>query len=149
MTGEPPGAGAAGSQARWQTEARAAHGRRPPPAPRLANWLYALVAGLLLIVLIAGYVGAANLLVDRYEAEPGTTQDRRDDAVYFALHGVTLAVGTVTAVAVAGALRRSRWGLGLLVTALLLLAMSFAQVITFHLACEGHNDIVRHWQCEP
>jgi hypothetical protein len=24
-----------------------------------------------------------------------------------------------------------------------------AQLTTYELACRGHNDILRHWQCEP
>jgi hypothetical protein len=69
------------------------------------------------------------------------------DNLYFAIHGFFLVV------AVAGGFSLGKWinGLGF-AFAVLLLALTSAFMVTvqigsYELACRGHNELVRHWQC--
>ncbi len=71
----------------------------------------------------------------------------RRDAVYLAIHG------TLLLVAATGGFALGRWlsGLGLayamLFVAVLLVVMIAAQAGSYELACNGHNDLIRHWTC--
>lgn len=100
-----------------------------------------LVAGL-----FAAYVGAAHASLTVPNDSVDAELNERD-AWYFALHGSGLVVGTTVGVIAGALLRRSVFALGLLFFAVLLTGMALAQVVTFELACDGRNDIVRHWQC--
>lgn len=70
------------------------------------------------------------------------------DALYFGLHGVLVVGAIAVGILLAGFMRRSAFAIGALAAAWLVSVMLLAQVATFHLACEGTNDIIRHWQCE-
>jgi hypothetical protein len=107
-----------------------------------------LVTVLLLMILATAYVAAMNALLEVSRIE--STADAADrDNVYAALH-----VGLLAAAAVVGFVV-GKWlnGLGLAYATLFVLALSVmmvgAQLTTYELACRGHNDILRHWQCEP
>ena len=71
------------------------------------------------------------------------------DNVYAALHIGLLAVAAVIGFVL------GKWlnGLGLAYATLFVLVLSVimvgAQLTTYELACRGHNDLIRHWQCEP
>ena len=100
------------------------------------------------MVLATAYVAAMNALLEVSRIE--STADAADrDNVYAALH-----VGLLAAAAVVGFVV-GKWlnGLGLAYATLFVLALSVmmvgAQLTTYELACRGHNDIMRHWQCEP
>ena len=100
------------------------------------------------MILATAYVAAMNALLEVSRIE--STADAADrDNVYAALH-----VGLLAAAAVVGFLV-GKWlnGLGLAYATLFVLALSVmmvgAQLTTYELACHGHNDIMRHWQCEP
>jgi hypothetical protein len=99
---------------------------------------------LLLVMLVVAYVGVMNALLDL--SRPAHDVDRRDTA-YAYVHLVML-LGAAIIGFLAG-----KWfnGLGLafatLFALVLLISMLAVQLTTYELACHGHNDIVRHWQC--
>ncbi|MCC7364966.1 MAG: hypothetical protein IT303_11400 [Dehalococcoidia bacterium] len=100
-----------------------------------------------IVLLTALYVLLMSFTVDLSRVDADTSASDRD-AVYFALH-----LGLVVAAAGIG-FAMGKWlnGLGfayavLFVTVLIVLMLAI-QLGSFSLACEGHNDIIRHWQCE-
>lgn len=105
-----------------------------------------LVTALLLIVLGAAYVAAMRALlgISRIEAPEDAVQR---DQVYAAVHIAFLALSAMTG------FFAGKWlnGLGLAYATLfflvLLVFMVGVQLTTYELACRGHNDLVRHWQC--
>ena len=107
-----------------------------------------LVSVLLLIVFAAVYVAAMNALLEVSRIE-STAEAADRDNVYAALH-----VGLLALAAVIGFVL-GKWlnGLGLAYATLFVLVLSVimvgAQLTTYELACRGHNDLIRHWQCEP
>lgn len=99
-----------------------------------------------------GAIAAAYVLVLSAAVEAPSASDEitsnSQDALYFGLHGICLVAGILLAVFLALWLRRSKVAYATLLAAWLLVFMIGAQVVTFELACEGHNDIIRHWRCE-
>jgi hypothetical protein len=111
--------------------------------PTVVIWLLAL---LLLMLLAAAYVGVMHALVDLSRPDSGISVDRRDLA-YLYVH-VVLLVGAAIIGFLAG-----KWfnGLGVAFATLFVIVtvviMLGVQMGSYQLACEGHNDLVRHWQC--
>lgn len=105
-----------------------------------------LLAVLLAAGLMAAYVAILNTLVDLSDIENGGDADRRDLA-YAYLH-----VGLLIAAAVGGFLL-GKWlnGLGFAYATLFVIVLAVGmvgvQMASYELACHGHNDLVRHWQC--
>jgi hypothetical protein len=100
----------------------------------------------LLVLIIAAYIGVMNALVEFSNVENiDEAADR--DAAYAYLH-----IGFLGCAAVIGFLA-GKWfnGLGVafstLFVVVLVIAMLGTQMASYELACEGHNDLVRHWQC--
>ena len=119
--------------------------RDPSWNPR-PNGLIVFLTLLLLVMLVAAYVGVMHALVDLSRPEGNADLDRRDSA-YVYVHLVLLA-----GAAIIGFLA-GRWfnGLGVafatLFVIVLVVAMLTVQLGSYELACHGHNDLVRHWQC--
>ena len=116
--------------------------RSPKPA-----WLQTLTAVSGIFLLAAVYLLAMRLTVDISRVSTPDAADTRD-TVYLALH-----LGLLLVAAGAGfALGRWLSGLGLaygtLFAVCLALTMVFAQMGSQALACEGHNDLIRHWECQ-
>jgi hypothetical protein len=114
--------------------------------PRYPGWFDALTVSVVLLLVFGAYVGIAHLTVVQPASDSDDALNSRD-AWYFTLHGLVLAAGTVVGIILAWVVRRSAVGFALLFLAALFAAMVATQAGTFKLACEGHNDIVRHWQC--
>lgn len=99
-----------------------------------------------LALLAAGYIAAMRATVRYSQLDDAHTASERDE-VYFALH-----MGLIVAAAVLGFLL-GKWlnGLGfayaVLFTSVLAVGMVGVQVGSYELACEGHNDLIRHWTC--
>ena len=116
-----------------------------PSVPRPA-WLQAVLTLFGLAVLFAAYVLVMHALVDRSVVEDKQEASDRD-LVYAYVH-VALFAGATVAGFLAG-----KWfsGLGFAFAALFLvvtvLGVTAVQMGTYELACHGHNDLVRHWQC--
>lgn len=115
--------------------------RRPRPA-----WIQAIVAVSSLLLLTAFYLLLMRLSLDVSRVGSAADADRRD-LVYLLLHASLL----LFAGALGFALGRWLSGLGIayavLFVAVLAVAMAFAQIGSQRLACEGHNDLIRHWEC--
>lgn len=123
--------------------------RRPSfaPQPRFPVWLDALIVASIVTVVLVAYGVVANALLVVPVSDADAVLNERD-AEYFAVLGATLAAGTVSGVALAALLRRSLFGFALLFLALVFLGLVGIQAATFEMACDGRNDIVRHWQCD-
>lgn len=101
---------------------------------------------MLLIALIIAYAGIMNAVLDVSKVGSDNDANQRD-AAYAYLHVVFLA-----GAAVIGFLA-GKWlnGLGVafatLFVIVLVIGMLAIQLSSYELACRGHNDLVRHWQC--
>lgn len=108
--------------------------------------LHVLVVGSGLLLLTAGYLGAMRATIDLSRTDASRSIESRD-LVYLVLH-TGLALASVVLGFVAG---KFLSGLGLAYAALFvaftLVLMAAVQMGSFALACEGHNDLVRHWTC--
>lgn len=111
-----------------------------PPA---LEWAVAIAS---LLLLTGAYVLLMRLSLDVSRLEGTTTASDRD------LHYLVLHSGVLAFSAVAGFLV-GKWlnGLGFAFAVLFVVVMAFAmlllQVATFAAACEGYNDLIRHWIC--
>ena len=116
------------------------------PGPAKSNGLIILLTVALLLLLIVAYIGVMHAVLEVSRRESDADASRRD-AAYAYLHLVML-VGAAVLGFLAG-----KWfnGLGLafamLFVIVMVVAMLATQMATFELACHGHNDLVRHWQC--
>lgn len=102
------------------------------------------VAGILLLTAI--YLAAMRLTLEFSQPDGGHPVDTRD-AVYLALHTGVVLLSLLLGF-VAG---RFLSGLGFAYSALFFLCvvvmMAAVQMGSYGLACEGRNDLVRHWTC--
>ena len=125
-----------------ETRATASPATRAIQRPLIAS---GATVGLFVFVL-------ALYFVCLHETVRGPTENASDlnarDGLYFAIHGFFLLIALATGFSL------GKWinGLGVAFAVLLLAAtataMVGAQVGSYQLACHGHNDLVRHWQCE-
>lgn len=108
--------------------------------------LQAVVTIAALGVLFAAYVLAMHALVDFSTVESKQDASERD-LVYAYVH-VALFAGAAALGFLAG-----KWlsGLGFAFATLFVVAavlgVTAVQMGSYELACRGHNDLVRHWQC--
>lgn len=119
--------------------------RITPSHPRPAL-LQAALTLLALVLLLGIYVAVMHGLVD-FSKVDGKQEASERDLVYVYIHlGLFVAAGVIGFFA-------GKWfsGLGfafavlfLVVTMLLTTAV---QLSSYEMACNGHNDLVRHWQC--
>ena len=108
--------------------------------------LVVLLTLVLLFLLLAAYTGVMHAVLEVSRVESDGDADRRDGA-YAYLHLVML-LGAAVIGFFAG-----KWfnGLGLafatLFVVVMVVGMLAVQMGSYELACHGHNDLVRHWQC--
>jgi len=113
------------------------------PRPPAFQWFVTVAA---LLVLAGIYVLAMRLSLDVSRLE-GTTTPSDRDFYYLLLHSAVLILGGT-----AGFLL-GKWlnGLGFAFAVLFILVLAFAmvglQMATYQAACQGYNDIIRHWTC--
>ena len=99
-----------------------------------------------LVLVLGAYVLTMHLLVDFSEIENKHEASDRD-LVYAYVH-----VGVFAFAALAGFIA-GKWfsGLGFafatLFVVVTVLGVTVVQMSSYELACHGHNDLVRHWQC--
>ena len=109
-------------------------------------FLATLLTLVLLLLLAGAYIGVMHALVELSRPESGTSTGRRDLA-YTYVH-LTLLTGAASIGFLAG-----KWlnGLGVafatLFVVVTVIAMLGIQLGSYELACHGHNDLVRQWQC--
>lgn len=119
---------------------------RNPEEHRKSTGAQVLASVFICALFVAAYVAAMHALVDVSIVEDEAGRNRRD-TVYLALHlgflVLVLVVGFVT----------GKWlnGLGLAYGLLFFIVLVVAMLTvlggSYELACRGHNDLVRHWQC--
>lgn len=131
----------------WQTgpSPRFADVQRDGSQPRPTGLILLLTVALL-VLLLAAYIGVMHALVEMSRVETDDDAAQRD-AAYAYLH-LVLVAGAAIIGFVAG-----KWfnGLGIAFATLFVVVMVVGtlatQMVTFEMACHGHNDVVRHWQC--
>jgi hypothetical protein len=106
-------------------------------------WLAVTITVLVLLTVVGAYLTSLRLVL---ETSPAATPNEHD-TIYFGLHGAALMVATITGGIVGFLQGRRAFAISILFLAVILVTMFAAQLITFELACSGHNDIIRHWQC--
>jgi hypothetical protein len=116
--------------------------RRPKPLA-----LQFAVAGFGLVILVGTYLLAMQLSLDvSTTVDSPASLDRRDE-VYGLIHFGILLVAIVAGFAVGKWLNGLGLAYGALFFVVLATAMVAAQLGSHELACRGHNDVLRHWQC--
>lgn len=99
------------------------------------------------ILLLAGaYLLLMRLTIDVSQLEKKSDASTRD-MFYLVLHTGLLGVAAVSGFAAGKWLNGMGLGYGLLFLVVLLVWMLAAQLGTYGLACQGHNDLIRHWTC--
>ncbi|MFN0094315.1 MAG: hypothetical protein ACKVVT_06010 [Dehalococcoidia bacterium] len=112
------------------------------PTPRWLRWL----RGIALTLAIASIL-AATLAALHMTSEPRVDDPSHRDLVYFSIQGLALA-GALVVGFVLGAILRTSAGLtALAFLVFVLMVLMVAQVGSYELACRGHNDLIRHWEC--
>jgi hypothetical protein len=121
-----------------------ANWRRPRPAkPAFVQFLVATTGCL---VLIALYLGAMRATVDLSRVDLGKSQETRD-SIYLAIHGGGVLVAAIAGFVIGKLLSGRGFAYASLFTMVMVAAMTAAQLGSFALACEGENDLIRHWTC--
>lgn len=103
----------------------------------------ALVSCVVFATIVGAYVTSLRLLTRLN----GTVEPNSSDGLYFGLHGAALLVAAVAGFSIGAYFRELGFAFATLFIAAILVVMMAAQVASFELACAGHNDIIRHWQC--
>ena len=117
--------------------------RRPGTKPIA---LQVALTVLTLLFFATAYVVAMNAVLSVSRVTDDAGRDHRDQ-VYLALHGGFLLVAAIYGFTL------GKWlnGLGIAFATLFLVALSASmigvQLASYELACNGHNDVVRHWTC--
>jgi hypothetical protein len=105
-----------------------------------------LLAVLVLLLLCGVYLALMRLSIDISRLEGSTTPSERDFH-YLLLHTGMIVLGA----AVGFVLGKWLNGLGFAYAVLFVVVLAFAmlglQMGTYAAACEGHNDVIRHWTC--
>lgn len=114
------------------------------PRPR-RRWLFWLRAVALLIAFAAVVVVTLSAL--HVTSEPRVDDPAHRDLVYFGIHGAGLLGALVLGFIVGAVLRTSAALTGFAFLVLTLMALMAAQAGSYELACRGHNDLIRHWEC--
>ncbi|MBK6319753.1 MAG: hypothetical protein IPI85_06305 [Dehalococcoidia bacterium] len=116
--------------------------RRGRPASLMVFLTLALLLGLL-----AAYVGVMHAIVD--VSRIGGDHDANErDAAYSYLHLVFLAGSAAIGFGAGKWLNGLGIAFGTLFVIVVAVGMLAVQLSSYSLACHGHNDIVRHWQCD-
>lgn len=117
---------------------------REPESATAFSWLATATIILSLLTITGAYLTLLRLAIDTSNAgDPTNDADR----VYFGVHGAILALSLVLGGILGYVQARRAFAIAVLFLAVILVTMFAAQLVTFELACAGHNDIIRHWQC--
>ncbi len=104
------------------------------------------MATLGVLILLGAYLGVMRLVIDvSFVGGRYTPSDR--DTTYLALHMGLLAASAGAGFAIGKWLNGLGAGYALLFVLALSLGMLLAQLGSYSLACQGHNDLIRHWTC--
>jgi hypothetical protein len=119
--------------------------QRPARAAKPAA-IQILVVAVGLAVLLGAYLVAAHLAMDVAPLSAKNYADRRDLA-YFLIHVGALVVALLVGFGLGKWLSGLGVAFALLFVVIMGVTMVSVQVGSFQLACDGHNDLVRHWTC--
>lgn len=108
--------------------------------------LQVAISILVCVLFIGAYVAAMHALVDISVVDSEADRNRRD-AIYAYLHLGLLVLVAIVGFVVGKWLNGLGMAYGLLFVIVLAVAMLGVQGTSYELACRGHNDLVRHWQC--
>lgn len=112
----------------------------------MPRWLRVLLTASLVALVVASYLVALRLTLDASRLDADTTANDRD-RLLAGIHGGVLLAAALLGSIVGRWAGRSAVGYALLLVAVVVVAMLLVQLGSFELACRGHNDLVRHWQC--
>lgn len=119
---------------------------RNPEGNRKSAGTQALASILICALFVGAYVAAMHALVDVSMVDDEAGRNRRD-TVYLAVHLGFLVLVVVVGFVIGKWLSGLGLAYGLLFFIVLVVAMLAVQGGSYELACRGHNDLVRHWQC--
>lgn len=117
---------------------------RLPSTRRPAVRVLAVV--LVLAILLGGYAVAMHLTVDISKLEHGRTPSQRDE-IYAIIHVAVLAATLILGFALGRWLTGNGLAYAALIGSIVAVGMVLAMVGSHELACQGHNDLLRHWTC--
>ena len=106
-----------------------------------------LVTLVLLAALLVAYVGVMYAVLDVSRVANEHDANERDVA-YAYLHLVFLAGSAVIGFLAGKWLNGLGIAFGTLFAVVIVVGMLTIQLSSYSLACNGHNDLVRHWQCD-
>ena len=116
------------------------------PRPGKPGWLQFLSAAGGILLLTALYVVLMWATVDATTVGDGTTASDRDN-IHIALHLSLLVAAAGFGFALGKWLNGQGVAYGVLFVSALAALMLMLQLGSYELACEGHNDLIRHWEC--
>jgi len=111
--------------------------------PRIVQVMVATSAMLLLGALYLGLMHA-TVRFSQLDAEHSAS-DR--DNVYLYLHTAVLLLGAFSGFGLGKWLNGLGIAYAVLFVVVLAIAMVLAHLGSYTLACQGHNDLIRHWTC--
>jgi hypothetical protein len=113
--------------------------------PRPA-WVQAAVAAGVIVAVVALYLLTLWLLSGHSKPDQGHSANARD-TVYFSVHGGFLVFAAVSGFFAGKWLNGLGFAYATLTAVTVLVLMVGAQIGSHSLACNGHNDLIRHWAC--
>lgn len=119
--------------------------RLTPENPR-PPLLQAFLAVAMLLALLAAYTGVMHLLVD-YSKVGGKHEASERDLAYAYVHVGLFVVSALLGFLVGKWLSGLGFAFATLFVIVAVLSATFIQMSSYELACHGHNDLIRHWQC--
>jgi cytochrome bd-type quinol oxidase subunit 2 len=106
-------------------------------------WLFSC---LLIGLIVSAYVISAHVLVGSDVPSSASQADQRD-TTYFAIHAGGLLFALVAGFTLGKFLNGLGVAFGLLFFVVVATVMSAGQIAAYQAACNGQNDIIRHWTC--
>lgn len=92
------------------------------------------------------YVAAMHAIIDVSRVQTDADAEARD-TTYAVLHVSALAGSAVIGFCVGKWLNGLGFAYATLFVMVIAVFMVLAQVSSYELACQGHNDLIRHWTC--
>jgi hypothetical protein len=108
--------------------------------------LQAAVTIFAVVLLGAVYIGAMRAVLGVSKADTPSQANHRD-LVYVYLHVAILAVSAALGFAAGKWLSGLGFAFATLFVICVVVFVVSVQLSSYELACHGHNDLVRHWQC--
>lgn len=98
------------------------------------------------LLITALYLVVLRASVDVTRTDLGRSAETRD-ITYLMIHGSVLMMAVILGFALGRIVSGMGLAFALLFIMLSLTMMATVQIGSFSLACNGHNDLIRHWTC--